>query len=1385
MKLSDISRNVEKSYDAGKKQFQLCSQSCTGTEDIPWFLDVLFSVKELCMTEVLPPVLSDYVGIKGKAALFSVLDAEVEVRFEQTEADKVTMHFECRMPQGWLLPLDDGKQFCVSSVVEKYEFLIGGKDIAGILTGVMDLEGISFQASGSYRFQAKQWSICLSLIQHVSLPELMKAFFGIFGIDMPEYVFPNLEISDITFSYSSKTEQRTDKMVFALQTKEALEITSHLSICEFGISITKYGDRYEYSLSGSFRTKSLNLPLIVKFRDGEFVLAVDARQGVALPSIEELAEIADLPLEGGYPEGILALPKLQLQELYAVIPTSFDSLRCFSAAVSTESSWKLFDLDGLSLHSLYFGFRYQNNISGKETGTVFVIQGTLQMENFSLNLFAGREGSAGWEFRGFMPEDSSLELSSLAVDFAGKLGIKIPSLPIPCVRLKNLDVSFKLADKSFSASAVVEVSKEEPEDILHKLFYIQASVRMESSIADKKRVFSGCFEGMLCIKEHQIDILYEFGGKEADVIKGEWSYQEGESDFMLVSLLEAFGVKEMPPVIEELSLGIRSIQLRYEISKKNMDITVNSSTFEKVILQISDTDYQAELQFRDRISLSQLPIVGTNLKLLDTFSIESLCLTASSRGDKSRQIESGVALSGNICSEPFVLQLYHPENDVGNSYTRRESQLCMTKWFELNKSFKILKLSRVGVGFRDNRITFLLDAMITAAPVSLSLMGLGLGIGLSDTVSVGFYLSGLGIDFNNDQLSIHGAFLKSNTDTEESYDGSLKIRFGDFGLLAFGSYTGDSLLVFGLINTPIGGPPAFFVTGISAGFGYNQNLRLPEVTEIKDFPLVGGAMGTIPEGTMLTRMKEYITPMANQNFLAAGVEFTSFEMAKSFALLTVSFGQRLEVSLLGISNISIPPEVKDNKTPIAFAQLSLKMCFSPDSGLFSLIAQLTSESYVLSKDCKLTGGFAFYFWFGKEHKGDFVITLGGYHPSYKKPEHYPDIPRLGFQWKASGHLQIGGEIYFALTPSVLMAGGRLSIVYQKGALKAWFVAKADFYIRWKPFYYDIQVGVSIGVSYRVETFFLRHTFTVELAADVHLWGPDFSGSARISWFIISFTVSFGDSAARKIPTVDWSEFKTSFLPKAQSGVSDDSLQPLSVTIADGLRNQKEAGADTRPIVFSDTLVVKIVSAVPCTCVRLGAEKEVVYQGGGQLGVRPIGENKKLSSALSVQITDSDGNPVECHWKLISENLPTALWSLKDTDTELICDVVSGVILTPVIHDTVFFPKGENDYIDLEKLSVYSAEKRDFVWCDAWHYQKVLQEDTISCFMKTVMSGEVVKKRNQLLEEWEQDGYSFGYEIDLGKFRRNAQSIFNEDIALAKFPKMSRSAFEKNGGMVWK
>jgi hypothetical protein len=72
----------------------------------------------------------------------------------------------------------------------------------------------------------------------------------------------------------------------------------------------------------------------------------------------------------------------------------------------------------------------------------------------------------------------------------------------------------------------------------------------------------------------------------------------------------------------------------------------------------------------------------------------------------------------------------------------------------------------------------------------------------------------------------------------------------------------------------------------------------------------------------------------------------------------------------------------------------LRARFSLDEGVISIEAQLAADSYILSKDCRLTGGFAVYFWFDGPHAGDFVITLGAtILPS--KNAHYPQsAPRL-------------------------------------------------------------------------------------------------------------------------------------------------------------------------------------------------------------------------------------------------------------------------------------------------------------------------------------------------------------------------------------------------------
>ncbi|WP_308103142.1 DUF6603 domain-containing protein [Streptomyces sichuanensis] len=77
--------------------------------------------------------------------------------------------------------------------------------------------------------------------------------------------------------------------------------------------------------------------------------------------------------------------------------------------------------------------------------------------------------------------------------------------------------------------------------------------------------------------------------------------------------------------------------------------------------------------------------------------------------------------------------------------------------------------------------------------------------------------------------------------------------------------------------------------------------------------------------------------------------------------------------------------------------------------MLALAAELTPESYVLEPECRLTGGLAYRTWFGGSHEGDFVFCLGGYAPGFDRPDHYPDVPRLGYTWGISDCVTVRGE----------------------------------------------------------------------------------------------------------------------------------------------------------------------------------------------------------------------------------------------------------------------------------------------------------------------------------------------------------------------------------------
>jgi len=590
----------------------------------------------------------------------------------------------------------------------------------------------------------------------------------------------------------------------------------------------------------------------------------------------------------------------------------------------------------------------------------------------------------------------------------------------------------------------------------------------------------------------------------------------------------------------------------------------------------------------------------------------------------------------------------------------------IVKWFKVGKSFGPVQIDRVGVQYQNATLSFLLDAALTVDGLTISLMDLGVGSPLSHFQPT-FTLRGLDIEYASGPVEVGGTFLRytrpENGTTYDEYEGAALLKTEALTLSAFGAYAyyegHPSLFIYAVLDYPIGGPPFFFVTGLAAGFGYNRALHIPGVDQLAQFPLLtaatfqasapsGGAL--VPAGrdgmlAMLQQLeqREAIPPHAGGVFVAIGVRLTSVKLIDSFALLTVTFGTEFEIDLLGLSTLIAPrPEAGKEVPPLAEVQLALKASFIPVQGFLGLAAQLTPASFILSRDCHLTGGYAFYAWFAGPHAGDFVQTLGGYHPRFTPPPHYPLVPRLGLNWQVNSQLAIKGSAYFALTASTLMAGGALQVTWESGRLRAWANASADFLLGWKPFHYAAAVSVDLGVSYTFH-FFGTHHISVDVGADLHLWGPEFTGTAHIKLDVVSFTIAFGHGAAPKPKPIAWGGDDTSF---TQSFLPPDAV--CSVSIAGGLVTSFQPdGAGERPtvwIVNAKDLRLVTNSLIPTKQASLSTGA-LAHGGTTQFGIAPM--DLKASGLVSTQVITitREGEAAEGHFHCepILKQVPAALW----------------------------------------------------------------------------------------------------------------------------------------------
>jgi hypothetical protein len=712
-------------------------------------------------------------------------------------------------------------------------------------------------------------------------------------------------------------------------------------------------------------------------------------------------------------------------------------------------------------------------------------------------------------------------------------------------------------------------------------------------------------------------------------------------------------------------------------------------------------------------------------------------------------------------------------------------------WISVQRAFGPVHINRIGFRItEDNSLGILLDADVKLAGLTIGLDALEADIPISSPFWPSFSLGGLEVGYTAPGFMLAGGLQKLYGSDPAQYTGELIVQAGSFGASAFGSYTtvnGDpSLFAFLAINVPIGGPPFCVVTGISLGFGYNRRLILPDISNVQTYPLVQAAMGITDPQATINALNQYIVPAENQYWLAAGIRFTSFEMLNAYALLTASFGTQVELALMGEAMLTLPVSMPgETATILAQADMVLLASITPSLGQIAINAQLTSRSFVLDRNAQITGGFAFYFWYGKSaHKGDFVVTLGGYNPHFSKPDYYPSVPQLGLNWKISDLISIKGGLYCALTPAVIMAGGNLSATYQSGDVKAWFTANADFLMRFKPFSFDMIMAVSVGASYKLNLLFTSKTVSVTVGASLHLWGPPFAGSAVVDLKVMSFTINFGAARVQQPSSISWNEFRNSFLPpepvqensnvlsldqNSGGGVTRSLITYSSENGLLGTAPAEALGTFGASLLAGSTVwkidpghtSILINFAIPISTYSYRTENTTgdAVNFFSNLGVGPmsIGAGGLKANAY-IEIVYSNGVSTN-NWLIdfIYDNVPAGLWqntSNSMTSPALVMNEYTGVRLCVAAYDKLFM----NDMVTVP-LDVLLYNSAPVPLVGTWSTSFAATSDSfdqynaMSVVQNTITSSTINTSRSNMLDVLNVQGLTTynGDEIQLSRY----------------------------------
>ncbi|KAF5646079.1 uncharacterized protein FTJAE_2168 [Fusarium tjaetaba] len=593
---------------------------------------------------------------------------------------------------------------------------------------------------------------------------------------------------------------------------------------------------------------------------------------------------------------------------------------------------------------------------------------------------------------------------------------------------------------------------------------------------------------------------------------------------------------------------------------------------------------------------------------------------------------------------------------------------------KVNKRVNGVNITNIGLEYdaKRQRIKVKFTARMTVGPFDGELINFSMSVNLPrgemidlsnwGNLDIDMGLDGLSLAMTGSSLNVAGTLHRIKVEEEDisvtGFEGGVSVKLKKYQFVGFGSYKNVksqqeefvSLMAYAMLNGPMVKTGLVELSGISGGFGFGSKLEIPSITDIHKFPLL--VSPDVDPMIMFERLRgtgdiKYMTETNGANWVAAGVSGTACELIDVRAVLTIPLDPSAgEMAIVGIASAQFPRDAKPGKA-LAAIRINFQGSIDISRGFMLFEGRIADGSFILFDDCVLSGGFAVGAWFGPSPQaGDWCITIGGWHPKFQAPSHYPSAPpRMRLQWSYGDtkYLTLDGQAYAAVTPDAIMAGLAVQVQFEKWSCGANFDFRTDLILWLHPLHYDVYFHVSASLWYEVDAWIARKKLHISMGADLYISGPPFAGTVEFDVTVMVIKVKFGDHRVQD-KALEFNEFMSIVLK------NDKFSHVFSLESGGIVPRQAPTEAQTPDstwLVRGGSFAFSIASRMPTTRIEFTGAKDYEKKTGEKILARPMqlpATSAGFKANIDVSVTNNSGSLVHGFtFEVIYEQLPKSLW----------------------------------------------------------------------------------------------------------------------------------------------